>query len=298
MLRFWKFVRSERIRILHVHGSSIFFSRLASMGLPSSRCQMIWHDHYGRSEFNDRSKNLYRLVISGAAGVIAVNQKLVHWACEELGMSAKRVWYVPNFVKPSEQRGTDIPHLPGVAGSRIVCIANLRPQKDHLTLIRAMRSIVKNRPEAHLLLIGAPLDPVYTQSLYAEVKRLGLETHITFFGCVENAASLLRFCDVGVLSSASEGLPLSLLEYGWAGLPSVATAVGQCPEVLNHGEAGLLVDSSSPEQLANALEVLLNSARIRQEYSQRLHDFVKRTFDPAQVMNQICGIYETVLSEN
>ncbi len=298
MLRFRKFIRDENIHLLHVHASSLFFGRMASLLGPSAGVRLIWHDHYGRCELNDRSAGLYRLAISGARGVIAVNRQLVDWACRELRMSADRVWYVPNFVLPAEAGSDALPPLPGFPGTRIICVANLRPQKDHLTLIRAMAAISRNRPEAHLLIVGAPLDAAYTASLHQETARLGLEKNITFLGQVAGVPSMLRACDVGVLSSASEGLPLSLLEYGWAGLPSVSTSVGQCADVLDHGRAGLLVDPNAPDQLAAAIQSLLESGSKRSESGRRFREFVRKTFDPAEIVNQVCDIYDVALSRN
>ena len=298
MRKFSKFIRDENIQLLHVHGSSLFFSRLASLLSPAAAPRIIWHDHYGRCELNDRRAGLYRLAVAGANGVIAVNKRLVDWACRELHVSPKRVWYIPNFVMPPKNNAGEQHELPGFPRQRIVCLANLRPQKDHLTLIRAMAIVCQKRPLAHLLLIGAPGDSQYGESLRQEVARLQLQTNVSFLGQVERASSLLSACDVGVLSSASEGLPLSLLEYGWAGLPSIATSVGQCPEVLNHGNAGVLVDPGSPEKLAAAMLQMLGSRLQRGEYGKRFAQYVRETFDPTTIMNQICQIYDLVLAGN
>jgi glycosyltransferase involved in cell wall biosynthesis len=298
MLRFRKFIRDENIQLLHVHASSLFFGRLASLLGLSSKLRVIWHDHYGRCELNDRSARLYRLAITGADGVIAVNQQLVQWACRELHMSPDRVWYVPNFVLPAEAGTDTLRQLPGSPGSRIVCVANLRPQKDHLTLIRAMATICKTRPDAHLLIVGAPLDAAYSASLHREAARLSIEKNISFLGQASDISSILRACDVGVLSSASEGLPLSLLEYGWAGLASVATSVGQCPEVLDHGRAGDLVNPGAPGELAAAIQALLESSPKRFESGRRFQEFVRKTFDPFAIVNQVCDIYDIALSSN
>jgi glycosyltransferase involved in cell wall biosynthesis len=297
VIRLVDFIRREKINLLHVHSTSIFLGRLAALLAPS-RVRVIWHDHYGRCELNDRPVRLYRLAISGAAGVIAVNYQLAEWARRSLHVSPRRVWYVPNFVMPSRAQTRLAQDLPGSSGNRIVCVGNLRLQKDHLTLIRAMAVVRDHHPAAHLLIAGAPLDVDLAHSLGREVRRLRLEENVTFLGQVDDVASILPICDIGVLSSLSEGLPLALLEYGWAGLPAVATSVGQCPEVLDHGNAGILVKPGAPQELATAIQQLLSSPERRNASARRLRDFVRKTFDPAVIVNQICRIYETVLSED
>jgi glycosyltransferase involved in cell wall biosynthesis len=298
LIRFRRFVREHDIRLLHCHGSSLFFGRIASMFHFSSKVRVIWHDHYGRCEFNDRPVRPHRMAVSGVAGVIAVNQWLADWACRELRVSRDHVWYVRNFVSPSHGHGPLSTELPGDQGFRIVCVANMRPQKDHFTLIQAMATVAKHHPKAHLLLAGITVDVNYVESLQSQVRTFGLEKNVTFLGPVKGVASVLKACDVGVLSSASEGLPLSLIEYGWAGLPSISTNVGQCAEVLDNGKAGILVPPSSPEALADALKFLLDSAARRHDYGRRLHEFVRKTFDPGVIVNQICEIYDSVLSGN
>ena len=105
----------------------------------------------------------------------------------------------------------------------------------------------------------------------------------------------MRACDVGVLSSASEGLPLALIEYGMARLASVATSVGQCAEVLDGGRAGVLVPPRSPDALAHALTLLLRSADERQTLGARLEEHVRREYSAASAMERITALYDEVL---
>src|SRR2546421_178847 len=79
------------------------------------------------------------------SGVIAVNQPLAAWSQQRLGVPAERVWYIPNFVCEAAPGGA-LAGLPGEKGARIVCVANLRPQKDHQTLLRAMARVSRQAP--------------------------------------------------------------------------------------------------------------------------------------------------------
>jgi glycosyltransferase involved in cell wall biosynthesis len=236
-----KFIREKKIRILHAHASALFFARLVSLFAPYLR--LIWHDHYGRYAFNDRPVWLYKLATLGIAGVVAVNRPLEAWSLNSLGV--KRVWYIPNLVQLENGASLQTPS-PGNAGQRLVCVANIRPQKDHFNLLEAMRLVKARRPFAHLLLVGDYADKPYCDSVLQHISTLGLSEQVTYLGARQDIGAILRNTDIGVLSSGSEGLPLALLEYGIAGLPAVSTNVGQCPEVLNDGAAGLLVPPSSP----------------------------------------------------
>jgi glycosyltransferase involved in cell wall biosynthesis len=274
VLRLVDFVRENGIAIIHAHSSSLFLAAL----VPGVR--IVWHDHFGRIAEEERPAWLWKPAARRASAVVAVSEELARWSRERLGMEAV---YLPNFI-PEAPPGP-IPDLPGTL--RVVCVANLRAQKDHLTLLRAFARI----PDAHLLLAGADVEPDYAARVRKEAAPLS--DRVTFLGSRPDVPDLLRACDVGVLSSASEGFPLSLLEYGRAGLAAVATRVGQCPEVLEG--AGILVPPRDPEALAEALLSLLRDPARRRELGERLARRVRERYSPAAVMARLEAVYDTVL---
>ncbi|MGH9945427.1 MAG: glycosyltransferase, partial [Pyrinomonadaceae bacterium] len=258
--RLVRFIQTNRIDILHAHQTSLFIAAAAALFPPYPK--VIWHDHFGRFKLEVRPAFTYRQATRRIKGVIAVNPDLADWSRRSLHVPAERVWYVPNFACAPEPGGAP-PELPGAAGGRIVCVANFRRQKDHLTLVRAMARVADESPAAHLLLVGVLVDHSYVAEIQAEIAARGLAGRVTLLGERRDVGALLRACDVGVLSSSSEGLPLALVEYGLAGLPAVATDVGQCAEVLAEGRAGLLVPPGDPAVLAEALLTLLRSPERR-----------------------------------
>jgi len=294
--RFVQYLKQNDIKLLHAHSSSLFFAKMAATLSPSAGVRIIWHDHYGSCEVAARSALPYRLATRGIGGVIAVNDLLAGWARGHLGVPPDRVWYLPNFVNPPDPKETSLPvQLPGYAGTRIICVANLRPQKDHLTLVEAMKLVVRRQPKAQLLLLGSRVDEHYANSVSKAVADSDLSQNISFLGPQSDVAGYLSQCDLGVLSSASEGLPLSLLEYGWAGLPVVATRVGQCAEVLDGGRVGLLVDSGNREALAECMIQLLENPQERRELGGKFRSFVEANYSRHRVITSLCEIYSTVL---
>jgi glycosyltransferase involved in cell wall biosynthesis len=289
------FVRTEGVQILHAHETSVFLAALASLFPPYPA--LVWHDHFGRHEEIERPVWLYRLLARRLSAVIAVNESLAEWSRARLRVPPGRVWYVPNFVSDTEVEG-GAASLPGLRGSRIVCVANLRTQKDHLTLLDAMTLVVRRAPAAHLLLVGATVEAECREQVTRRCAQLGLEQHVSFLGSRPDVPSVLQACDIGVLSSVSEGLPLALLEYGMARLPAVATRVGQCTEVLAEGQAGMLVPPRTPGALAAALLELLGSPAQRVTYGNALHHRVKQFYSEGSVIQQICQVYDSVLRPN
>lgn len=293
VLRLAAFLRVEKIRLVHAHGSALFIAALATCLTPSVR--LLWHVHYGRHADEDRRGGLYRLAARRAAGAVAVSPPLAAW-CERLvGIDGRRCHYLPNFVATVPTAENSRP-LPGTAGNRLLCVANLRPEKDQLTLLAAMAEIIARRPQAHLLLAGGIHTADYGRQIGEAIQGHALAAHVSLLGQRGDARALMKRCDIGVLSSISEGFPLVLLEYGLAGLPVVATRVGACPEVLADGEAGMLLPPSDPQALAAALLQLLDEPATRQHYGRALSQRVEAHYGQPQILARLDRIYTALLS--
>jgi len=288
------YIRENDIRILHAHGTSLFIAAAASSLRPFP--MLVWHVHLGRFAIEDRPAYMYRLAARRAGGVITVNQPLVDWCIRRLRIPREKVRFVQNFV--AVPRAAPPPQdLPGSAGSRIVCVANLRPDKDHETLFRAMALVLREFPAAHLILLGSFEEASYRDSVIGSIGREGLSGSVSWLGSRPDVHPVLKMSDIGVLSSKSEGLPLALIEYGVAGLPSVATSVGQCPEVLDDGRAGLLVPPGSPADLAGAIVALLKSPVRRKELGTRFSERVSRLYSAGRSIGSICEVYDSILGQ-
>jgi glycosyltransferase involved in cell wall biosynthesis len=288
------FIRDRHISIIHAHGSALFVASLVSLLPPFPK--VVYHCHSGWSG-EDLPVLPYLGMMRRAQAAIAVNDLIRQWITQRLRYPADRIWYVPNFSSLLEcqfaQEGPSLT-LPGTPGRRIVCVSRFEDRKDQLTLIRAMPAVLDQVPDAHLILVGREWDKSYANTLKQESKQLGLESSVTFLGVRRDVAAILTACDVGVLSSVSEGLPVALLEYGLAGLGVICTQVGQCAEVLDEGRAGLLVQPKDPAAMASALASMLLDASRRRVLANRLQERVRSHYSIEQAIEKIDYIYKTI----
>ncbi len=130
----------------------------------------------------------------------------------------------------------------------ILAVGRLKAPKDFSTFVRALSVLPPDSFEA--LIVGeGPERP----RLEKEIITLGLADRVHLAGERRDVPELLATADAFVLPSASEGLPVSVLEAMAAGLPVVASRVGGVPELVVHGKTGLLVDPGDPGKLGDAL---------------------------------------------
>jgi glycosyltransferase involved in cell wall biosynthesis len=277
LIRLIRFIQKHQITIIHAHSSSYFTATL--MKLINSKLKLIWHDHYGNSEMLEHRKfKVLRWCSKKFSRILCVNRDLEEWANRNL--KTKKVHYFRNAVSfPSEMNDMSI-KLEGQKGKRIVCLANFRPQKDHENLLEAFKQVVQKYSDFSLHLFGKNWNDSYFRKINELMIQDELKSNVFYYGSNTNVAQILQHMDMGVLASKSEGLPMTLLEYGMAGLGVVCTDVGQCKDVI-HGY-GACVQPNKPDELANSIiryidhpdkmkqNALSFQAHIEQNYSMKV----------------------------
>ena len=152
----------------------------------------------------------------------------------------------------------------------IVSVGRLVHRKGQDVLIEAMPAIIKDVPEAHILMIG---EGPYRSYLENRVRALGIQERVTFIGRIQYADLPRYICagDLFVMPSRSrlaglevEGLGIVYLEASACGLPVIAGDSGGAPDAVLEGQTGLVVDGTSKSEVAAAVvELLLDPDRSR-----------------------------------
>jgi glycosyltransferase involved in cell wall biosynthesis len=183
-------------------------------------------------------------------------------------------------------------HAPG-GGVLALWLGRFVPAKDATVLVEAAVAAARHG--------GAPLVVVLAGAgpLEAEARRrhgdLGAPSCVRFVGPVADAATWVLAADAVVLSSRSEGTPLSLLEAAAMGKPVVATAVGGVEDVVEPEGTGLLVPPCDPAALAVALARLASDADLRARLGARAAA-VRERFSAARLAEGTASLYERLLS--
>ena len=134
-------------------------------------------------------------------------------------------------------------------------------------LINAFPRIHAAVPSARLLIVG---EGAARETLETQAARLGMSSFVIFAGMNEDVAAHLRLCDVAVVSSTDDGLPLAAMEALSAGVPLVATRVGGLASIVRDGENGLLVPPGDADAIASAVIRVLRNPELRGELAARI----------------------------
>lgn len=184
----------------------------------------------------------------------------------DMGCAPEKCRVVENGI--SYERLCDIPLKQEDGIVDIGAVVRLAPIKDIKTMIYAFFELTCRRDDVRLHIMGGVDDEEYAAECYALVEQLGIGDKILFTGRV-NIVEYFEKLDFTLLTSISEGQPLSVLESFAARRPCVTTDVGCCNELLNGapgdtlGKAGYFVPPMQRERLADAMELLCESRELR-----------------------------------
>jgi glycosyltransferase involved in cell wall biosynthesis len=292
---FRKFVANNNINIIQSHNNSIVLATIISFLPPFPK--LIWHGHFSPTNGLPLLKAL-KLVKNKIARIFCVNQQLRDWTIRALHFSPEKTIYIPNFSVLKDETNTEDLKLIGSSDKRIVCLANIHELKDHENLIRAFdllhrQSLAYND---YVLILAGTLkeEDAYYQSLLKLIKERNLEKHIQFTGSISNVKMLLNNAFIAVLSSKTEGFPLSIIEYGLAGLPVVACNVGQIAEILDNGNAGILVEPQNSSSLSSGLLALIEDKTKQELLAKNLQNRVRELYSADAVYNTLKKVYSSL----
>ncbi len=242
--------------------------------------------HYARQQ----------ILATAADRTIAVSRDVAARFLRRFGLTPAKLRVVPNgidltrFDRP--RPGVNQAPWKAMAGRPVVLtVARLDRQKGHVHLLEAAALV----PEATFVLAG---DGPERGALESRAGELGLADRVFFLGYRTDVPALLSSCDLFVLPSLFEGLPLAVLEAMAAGKPVIASAIGGVDEVVTHGDTGLLVPPANPPALAGAIRAVLASPLLASRLASAARARVEREFSVEAMVRNVTRIYDEVLSRS
>ncbi len=185
----------------------------------------------------------------------------------------------------------------GIAPASVVmgAVGRLEAVKRLDIFLKAAQLISNHTRNADFVVAG---DGSQRSALEQLARQLGIADRVHFLGHRDDAFDVLRALDILVLSSDHEGLPMVVLEALTLGVVVISRRVGGIPEVIDNQATGILVESESPSDLADACVRVLSDEACRRRIADAGRNHVIQNFDAARTVSRIIGLYREVFASS
>lgn len=286
-------IRRRRIDLVHAHNFvPNYHAAAATLGMWRKPLIVGTCHDMGTRLSNERLRRYYRWSLRYTAGLAMVGKQVHDRFVEADFVPASKAFTVLNgipverFTSTAERR-TQAREALGVAPDTLLigAVGRLVGLKNHRLLIAQMPALLQQFPTAQLVVIGG--GPLQAE-LQQQIDGLGLQGQVRLLGQRTDVADLTVGFDIFAMPSLTEGLSIALLEAAATRLTLVATDVGGNPEVVKHGETGLLVPVDDGPALQAALRTCLADAALRERLGAAAEAFVVRNAS-LQKMAEVYG---------
>jgi glycosyltransferase involved in cell wall biosynthesis len=305
LTRLARLVRTERVAIIHAHlPDNIIWA--ASVGvLTGTPIVGTYHGlgilPDGRSRLDPRNalrRWSYRALARLSDRTIAVSAPVRDMLCTEVGLDERQTVLILNGVDTELYAGAEdtcpLRAELGLGSMRVIaCVGRLIAAKGQRYLVDALPAVVAQHPDAALVLIG---DGPERAGIEDRIRALGLGRHVRLVGERNDVPRLLALCEVFVLPSFAEGIPLSLIEAMAAGKPVVATAVPGNLDVVLDERYGVLVPPRDAGAIANAICALLADPARAREIGSNARARARAHFDIGRSLAATVSLYDEVVA--
>jgi glycosyltransferase involved in cell wall biosynthesis len=209
---------------------------------------------------------------------------------EKRGFRSDKIFVIHNAIETNQgsslirEQQSDI---------RIITIARFVKQKDFMTALYSFKSLIDRNNDKALTYYIVGYGPL-KQEIISMAESLNIINRIKFFINPDNIPDILRECDIYLSTSLFEGLSNSIMEAMVAGLPVIATDVGDNNYLVKDGFNGYLVPCRDLNLITAKLEFLSESQEIRNEFGKNSRCLIEKEFSKTTLLNNYLDIFSKV----
>ncbi len=297
--RLVRYLKRERFDILHAHlAMADSLGRIAGRkaGVP-----VLMTTEHGKHLWKGRLYLMMERWLSRSTDMrICVSDDIARIRVNREGTPEGKITVIPNSVDPAPFRGAVKGRAAVMAefgwdveDPLIVTVGRLVVAKAYPSLVEAIYFLKDEFPGVRCLIAG---DGPCRGEIEDAVGRFGISDNVSLPGARRDIPDLLSACDVFVLSSVREGLPVSLLEAMASGCAIAATNAGGIPETVRDGESALLVSPGEPRTLAGAIGRLLGSRELGTRFGENASRIIDEKYSAIAVTGKIEDIYTRLIA--
>lgn len=214
----------------------------------------------------------------------------------------KNIKIIPHGIDPAVfdvPKNYEIAEKYGLEENNILCVGNIDPRKGQHLLVGCMPEILKNHPKTMLLLVGRTFKDYqrgYLKMLKSKIEKMGLKRNVAFLNDVskDELIHLYLLSDVFAFPTDYEIFGIVFLEAMAAGLPIISTDRPYIKEILQDGDAGILVKREQKE-FEEGIISLLDDEGLRKRLSNNGKKAVEEKYHLGEVVNQLWDLYRSLI---
>ena len=286
---FYRIFREERPDVVHLHNPTpttyaAFPARMAGVrSIISTRHSLLAPPHSPMRELK------YALACTSCNWVAGICDATTHNLIELHTVPARKIVRIYNGAASLQRIPTE--RCPPKTGFTLLYVGRLAPIKNHDLLLQAFHAALSAEPGLQLWMVG---DGSQRRALENLAAHLGIAAHVTFWGQQIDVAPYFSAADVFIMSSKSEGLPISILQAFSLGLPAIVTDTGGMAEVVRFARAGIVVPLAGPSEMAEAIVRIARDKSERQELSVNAERAFRSHFTLQQMVDRYMSLYQNI----
>jgi glycosyltransferase involved in cell wall biosynthesis len=281
-----KIIKKNKIDIIHAHSSSFFITVLVK--LVYFKIKIVFHEHNGHKNEEAFIRNIPLIFcLPLFSKILVVNHQLETWY---LKLGIKKAVFFSNFAVLDNdiEKKTK---LKGSIGKRILLLANLKKPKNHVLAIRAFYEITKSHPDWSIHFVGKIYKDDYFEKVSELISKLKLEEKVFLYDSKSDVLNILQQATIGVLCSTYEGFPVTILEYGIAKLPVIASNVGYCSELIVDKKTGFLFESENCNDFTQKVLEVVSNIDLANQMGENLNTVVNQKYSKDFVISNLIKVY-------
>lgn len=294
-----RFIENCKIDIVHVHWKY----DLPLVALTKIFCKRPFKFVHTR-QMNMPGKKIdpyHRFVYGQMDTFIAITKYIEKQAKENLPIPKEKIIQIYYGVKVPEyvyrQCTDELKQELNIKGDFVVgLVGRISEYKGQHLLIEAIEILKKENIKIYAWIVGSAFEPDYFSRLKKMVAEKELVDQIYFMDFYESPIKLMSCFDTVVLTTKNETFGLVLIEAMHAGVPVVGSNAGGVPEIIDHGETGLLFDSGNAKDLAAALKKLYYDEVLREHIASAGKQKALQLFDLDKQHGKVLEIFNRILS--
>ena len=288
------YIRQHRIQLVHA-----FDVPVDIFGAPVARfykvpvmvtAQLSYRNMY------TRSRQIALRMTDWLSDRVVVNSRAVGESLtRECGLAADRIYLCYNGVDPEEFYPGPGTRPAGFQDTLIVgSVCVMRQEKRMDWVMRAFKEVFRLHPHLRLVLVGSGPE---VENLMALRDELGLHEVCHFEPGTPQVAGWMRGIDIYINSSVSESFPNALLEAMACGCCVIGSKVGGIPELITHGEDGLVFDSGNASHLTELLGLAVTCTDFRQKMRRQAVKTAHERFSMRITLQRTEALYQSLLEQ-